>query len=1105
YGTISNQLGTQTLGHLLTTKQTGVVCVSPIDWDTYVSTTPLTSDFVSQQSQQPQQAADSGETRGHADREIYALVRKAVSEAIGRSLEDDDPLMANGLDSLSAVLLAQDIGRALGTTLSSTFVLNHPSIEEMSEGLLALQLESPNAPAPVAAASGPVAHPVEPPAATPLLDVRPAVARQADSAVVESVVEVGPAEVSGSGVAEPIAVVGSACRLPGAVGSPGEFWEMLRSGVDGVGEVPVSRFDIGEVFDPNPDAVGRSYTRRGAFMDDVEHFDNEFFGILASEARAMDPQQRVLLEVAYEAFHCAGYNKKILRNSNFGVYVGVANQDWTIVTGDEGASNPFFGAGVSGSIMSNRVSYCLGLTGPSMTVDTACSSSLVAIDLAVEKLRTGACSAALVGGVNVMTHHRTYVGCCSAKMLSFEGRCATFDESADGYCRGEGVGAVVLKRLCDAEADGDQVLAVIRGTAVNQDGRSASLTAPNGLAQEAVIGRALAEAGVRGGDVDFVECHGTGTPLGDPIEVEALRNVLGVDRVKPVVLGAVKSNIGHLEGAAGIVGLIKAIEVLRHREAPGNLHFTALNPKIDLSAFDAIIPTKSTPLAPTGKLIAGVSSFGFGGTNAHVVLESYDQPHHTPPPARVEYARTHLPWRRLPSTASAVVESVVEVGPAEVSGSGVAEPIAVVGSACRLPGAVGSPGEFWEMLRSGVDGVGEVPVSRFDIGEVFDPNPDAVGRSYTRRGAFMDDVDHFDNEFFGIPINEAQVMDPQQRMLLEVAYEAFHYAGYDKKKLRNSKIGVYVGQMNHDWSHMMDARHLTDPFFGAGASGSIMSNRVSYCLGLTGPSMTVDTACSSSLVAIDLAVEKLRTGACSAALVGGVNVMLSARSFIGGCSAKMLSFEGRCATFDESADGYCRGEGVGAVVLKRLCDAEADGDQVLAVIRGTAVNQDGRSASLTAPNGLAQEAVIGRALAEAGVRGGDVDFVECHGTGTPLGDPIEVEALRNVLGVGRVKPVVLGAVKSNIGHLEGAAGIVGLIKAIEVLRHREAPGNLHFTALNPKIDLSAFDAIIPTKSTPLAPTGKLIAGVSSFGFGGTNAHVVLESYDQPHHTPPPAR
>lgn len=1829
FGSISPTLGKEILDHLLHLGKRGVVCVSPIDWNRLTLSMPLVSRFLMKKVQTPNTATHSSTL--YSEDELTEMVRQTVKEATGKEIAEDTPLMANGMDSLSAVVLAQTLSQKLGLSLGSVFALNYPTIADMVKALKNLLAEKPLAPM-----------------ATPQISIRRS--------------------------EEPIAILGTACRLPGDVKSVQAFWEMLLRGKDCVTEVPYSRFDIDEVYDPDPNSIGCSYTRRAAFMSAVEEFDCDFFDILVAEARLMDPHQRLLLEVAYKAFNAAGYDKKQLRSSSTGVFVGVANQDWTLVCGDQEVKNPFFGVGVSSSIISNRISYLLGLTGPSMTLDTACSSSLVAIDLAVEKLRNGVCSMALVGGVNVMLHHRTFVGCCSAKMLSFKGRCATFDASADGYCRGEGVGAVVLKRLSDAQADGNPILAVIRGTAVNQDGRSATLTAPNGVAQEAVIQQALATAGVNGQDLDYIECHGTGTSLGDPIELAALKNVLGKERKKPLILGAVKTNIGHLEGAAGIVGLIKTVEVLRHRQAPGIVHFNTLNPKIDLVNFNALIPTKPIAFAsdPKERLLAGVSSFGFGGTNAHVILESYEKEESNQNPSLVYHPR-FLPWKRSPhpclsqrkedelvvvlsgeraemwqdhringnvlmpaashvtllggaallqqdlktvgievsnitmlrpliiekepraldliskdhewilqdehekfascqttrplslndktsadfdvqaickrctsievdplyhglaeqgmqfgpryrnlkdlfigeneaiariritpltageraltllhpaildagiqllslcgmkscgvcvpfhietarlfslenqpeelwaytnvrgkssqhiegnvtlfdetgqvfaflegltcrrfgtdtriedilfetewtalgsSNISSISEesrrvlvlsrnsfdlslpphwehliipnpdqfvlpsfswsqlifNVQEIEPdmdlglrllqqlaqsasvedkeiifvippenvvnagvwglirsfhleypqlkvccvesnlkhlnlisslpikypheeefsidakglvyarrlcplkeppssqsiqihsdatyvvsggqgalglivaqflieqgaryllllsrtpqpiekipellkmseqakiaclatdiaqeksvsntkdwllknqwpsvrgvvhtagvltdgilpnqsidklqrafepkvkgalnlhaqfpsvdflilfssaaatfgslgqasysaansaldalaqkwaehgepvlsiqwgawseggmalrhgavkrSEIAGFGsissnlgkailahllhlgkrgvvcaapidwarlklntpfihhfrperkdspkvtsgapnrythtdlldlvrtavkesigkaigddlplmangldslsavilaqtlsqklglslgsvfalnyptIAEmvkalavqvqkspqkvevlsvskrepddPIVIVSAACRLPGNVASTEEFWEMLISGADCVVDIPLSRFDIAPFYDPNPNAIGRSYTRKGAFMSEVESFDHEFFGIPIVEARAMDPQQRLLLEVAYEAFYAAGYEKESLYNSPIGVFIGQMNQDWAHMYTEEKIADPYFGAGSAASITSNRISYLLGLTGPSITLDTACSSSLVAVDLAIEKLRSGVCSAALVGGVNVMLSHRSFVGCCSAKMLSFRGRCATFDVSADGYCRGEGVGAVVLKRMKDAQADGNQILAIIRGTAVNQDGRSASLTAPNGLAQEAVMQRALKIAGLKGSDIDYIECHGTGTALGDPIEVGALKNVLNIQRKKPVVLGSVKTNIGHLEGAAGVIGLIKAIEVLRHRKAPGNVHFKTLNPKIDLGDFPAIISNQPTVLNPANgerTLFAGVSSFGFGGTNAHVILESAD----------
>ncbi|WP_035347404.1 non-ribosomal peptide synthetase, partial [Alkalihalobacillus hemicellulosilyticus] len=424
------------------------------------------------------------------------------------------------------------------------------------------------------------------------------------------------------------------------------------------------------------------------------------------------------------------------------------------------------------------------------------------------------------------------------------------------------------------------------------------------------------------------------------------------------------------------------------------------------------------------------------------------------------------------------------------------EPIAVVSSACRLPGNVTSTEEFWDMLMQGRDCVTDVPLSRFNINEVYNPNRDAVGCSYTNRGAFINDVDKFDFDFFSIPIAEAKSMDPQQRMLLEVAYEACHNAGYAKEKLANSITGVFVGQMNYDW---MTSFNYSRDYAGTGVAPAITSNRISYALDLTGPSLTIDTACSSSLVAVDAAVTNLRSGSCNMAIAGGANLILSSEAYVTTSQAGMLSIDGRCATFDKDANGIARGEGVGVVVLKRLSDAQADGDPILAVIRGSAVNQDGRSASLTVPNGHAQEAVIKQALNIGDLEGRDVDYIECHGTGTPLGDPIEVESIKNVLGDQRSKPLVLGSVKTNIGHLEGAAGIIGLIKTIEVLRHKKAPGNVHFQTLNPKINLDDFAAIISSKSVDLVTdedNSRLIAAVSSFGYGGTNAHVLLESWEK---------
>ncbi|MBM4057354.1 MAG: acyltransferase domain-containing protein, partial [Planctomycetes bacterium] len=370
------------------------------------------------------------------------------------------------------------------------------------------------------------------------------------------------------------------------------------------------------------------YVRHGGFIDGVELFDAAFFGISAAEAASMDPQQRLLLEVGYAALDFAGETKSSLLQSYTGVFVGISTNDWTKLISDK--ASVYTGTGAAGSIAANRISYVLGLKGPSVSMDTACSSGLVALDAAAQNLRRGRCNIALVAGVNLMLTPHVTVAHCKARMLSIDGRCKTFDASADGYVRGEGCSAVALKRLSDATAAQGRVLAVVKGTAVNQDGRSASLTAPNGPSQEEVIATALQEAQVSPTDVEYVETHGTGTALGDPIEVGALKAVYGAGRSaeRPLVLGAVKTNIGHLEAGAGIAGLLKAVLVLVHREAPPNLHLKNLNPHINVDGFPVVFPHERMALGKWtgggGKVLAGLSSFGFGGTNAHVVLEEAD-------------------------------------------------------------------------------------------------------------------------------------------------------------------------------------------------------------------------------------------------------------------------------------------------------------------------------------------------------------------------------------------------------------------------------------------------------------------------------------------------
>ncbi|WP_416904852.1 type I polyketide synthase [Micromonospora echinospora] len=424
------------------------------------------------------------------------------------------------------------------------------------------------------------------------------------------------------------------------------------------------------------------------------------------------------------------------------------------------------------------------------------------------------------------------------------------------------------------------------------------------------------------------------------------------------------------------------------------------------------------------------------------------------------------------------------------------EPIAVVGVGCRFPGGVDSPAAFWDVLSQGVDAVGEVPADRWDVDAFFDADPDTPGKMYTRAGHFVAGVDGFDAGFFGVSPREAVSLDPQQRLLLEVAWAALEDAGQVPARLTGSRTGVFVGIGTDDYSLLLRSADPAgmDAYTGTGNAFSVAAGRLSYLLGLQGPSMAVDTACSSSLVAVHLACRSLRSGESDLALAAGVHLVLTPEGTIYLSRTKALSPDGRCKTFDAAADGYGRGEGCGVVVLKRLSDAQRDGDRVLAVVRGSAVNHDGPSSGLTVPNGLAQQDLIRAALADAGVAPADVDYVEAHGTGTSLGDPIEVDALAAALGKDRPadRPLLVGSVKTNIGHLEAAAGIAGLIKLVLALRHEQVPSHLHFRTPNPHIPWDRIPVEVATGTRAWPRGGKpRVAGVSSFGMSGTNAHLVV--------------
>eukprot|EP01054_Gregarina_sp_Poly1_P011130 Gregarina_sp_Poly_1__11129@NODE_8_length_24379_cov_62_925633_g7_i0_p2_GENE_NODE_8_length_24379_cov_62_925633_g7_i0NODE_8_length_24379_cov_62_925633_g7_i0_p2_ORF_typecomplete_len3635_score538_36ketoacylsynt/PF00109_26/4_3e73ketoacylsynt/PF00109_26/4_8e60Acyl_transf_1/PF00698_21/2e79Ketoacylsynt_C/PF02801_22/5_4e03Ketoacylsynt_C/PF02801_22/3_2e37Ketoacylsynt_C/PF02801_22/1_8e27KR/PF08659_10/2_6e52KR/PF08659_10/1_9e03KR/PF08659_10/0_05NAD_binding_4/PF07993_12/8_1e05NAD_binding_4/PF07993_12/5_4e03NA len=1493
---------------------------------------------------------------------VYSVVINTAVEVTGRKVEDgldlDQPITESGIDSLAAVEFGNELSSKLGVKLSPTTLFDYPTLNGIAAYVyeriissMAVNSEDPTSTgAAVELLEGDDGGLVMGPDQSPLAD-RPISKRLVYK----------PAQ---------LAIVGASCRMPTNSWYLSSFWDMMLNKTDCISYVPESRFDVSVFYDENPMSGNRCYVREAGFMEGVHLFDHKFFNISSAEVAVMDPQQRIFLEVAYECLLDARFNRKSVAGKCVGVYVGCCNFDWHCTEATSRCDSTFSSTGIAASIIANRVSYALGLIGPSLVVDTACSSSLVALEAAINHITIDdTLEGAIVGGVNVIAAPHVFVAFCKTRMLAPDGRCKTFDVAANGYGRGEGCGAVLVMPL--KKAKGRRVHAIIRGAAVNHDGKSASLTAPNGRAQRACLASTLARSGVSVSDVVYLECHGTGTALGDPIECSAIRAIY-LDGVRseaagtsacPLVLGALKTNIGHLEGAAGIAGLLKGILVLKNRLAPPLVHFSKLNPHIKFDGVKVSIPTEIADLElmtnrlgrSNPRFYAAVSSFGFGGANAHIILEepslrmaswssdfapdrlraknagvvflftgqgaqfmgmgrklweadqgfrttvdrvlglfgdmkepvktawlggagddgainqtaiaqialftleialmellrskgvkpqfvvghslgeypaavaagaitledaalivkhralfmgaveaenpvmcavrmSEDEaseaiklsgktsvavasingprsivlsgirpeveavlqilqqplsktrfltvstafhspimrpardrlhdfvaslplmPAEAPDPAAfistvtgkrtainvllspeywadqivkpvrfadavcsaaelggclfvevgpkptlmnmgklallteeagivqwvstlnpeqddaasvenvvslVKGEETHcwnhvsLPWEPVsneheeqqqricappkrnsegvPSMsrveASLTVHQVVLKAAAQTfpsasstdfdapiaealagvdslsavefreklnEGLGIDIPvtilfdhacfkdmethlvdellsqqvddrsalspgpsfnldprkiedisIAIVGVGCSFPKKARNPSDLWESLCEGIPVFEPIPLSRYNYALNFGAEMSKLttSQTYSYHAALVDDPGvTFPCQFFHAQPREIANVDPQQRLAVRCAYEAFlRFGNCDLKRLYQADCGVFAACSDQEWqlvSAVNSDQTLSDinSWRFTGAAQCMLANRISHMLKLRGPSMTIDTGCSSFVSALSLACDALLRNRTELCLALGVSLILTPVTAIGFSQMRYLSTENHINVFDAGCSGTLRGEGCGAFILKRLREALKDGDRLFACIKAVSTNASGGAPSLTAFHTPSHEMVMRQALHMARVNPNDIDFVEAHGTGIPIGDAVEFSALKLVFAKSRWDddvykqlPLVITSPHPYLGHSNGALGAAQLLKAILSIRHCQVPALLCFKKPHPFFDLKKFPVEFAAHGPIKLRRGgrPLLALINSFGMGGANGCMVV--------------
>ncbi len=926
----------------------------------------------------------------------------------------------------------------------------------------------------------------------------------------------------------PIAVVGLACRFPGA-NDADTYWENILKDVYSIAPLPPERFHEARYFDPEIGAYGKSYCMLGGLVDPPT-FDPAAFRMPPKVVASTDEAHLWALDVARCTFEDAGYDLAAIEGANIGVVIGHARgsmltSDMGFATAVEGMlpalrdvpalrelSLPELerrvvraihdrypkrtedgGTGTMTSALAGLITNTFGLTGRHMVVDAACASSFAALDIGISGLTQGRLDAALVGGASY-SQEMSVVMFAQSRALSPDGS-YPFDQRANGFISSDGFGLVLLKRLDDALANGDRIRAVIRGVAGSCDGKGKALWAPRKEGQTLAMARAYRIAGVDPASIGLIEGHATSTPLGDRTELEALHEFFRSNGgpSAPLPIGSVKGNIGHAREAAGAAGLIKAILALEHATLPPTGNFRTASSEIPWQDLAVEVITAPRPWKSDGVRRAGVDAFGIGGLNYHVIVEEAPR------------ARPQVP-----------VTAAVEPARAD---------IAIVGIGGKFPRA-NTVSRFWENLIDARDLASPVPPDRWDRAIYYAPGDRQHYRTYLDQGAFITDFEP-DWRRYKVPPKLIERNDPLQFMILESALDAFADAGIDVEQIDRERVSVIVGSVfgsdyalelslairalelaetvvteagRQDDTALFDqvlaALRSRFPSINEDSSGSFSSStlasRTAKTLDLMGPAYAIDAACASSLASLEAGCELLRNGTVDLVAYAGADRGMRVQRYEAYCQFYALT-KGQPRPFDRNADGFLPGEGAAVCILKRLEDAERDGDHVYAVIKGVGSSGNGTRGGLHKPSALGLSTAMRRAVAQARIDRDEVRFIECHGGATPLGDRTEVESIREAYG--EEAPRLLGSVKSNVGHTQGAAGVIALVKTALAIDRGEVPPTRGFEEPHPDHRFGeqlrvnqVREALQPGRS------GLLAAGVSSMGLAGVNYHAVLQSH-----------